>query len=117
MSDNNPHRKVTMKPCFLPMFFILVFSTMNISGAVRYVDVNGTNPTVPYISWATAATNIQDAIDEAEDGDMVLVTNGIYQSGVFPELGFDRVYIAKSLTVQSVNGPAVTVIQIGRAHV
>jgi hypothetical protein len=111
MSDHNPHRKVTMKLCFLPMVFILAFSTMNISATVRYVDVNGANPLTPYTSWATAATNIQDAINEAEAGDTVLVTNGIYQSGAFPELGSNRVYIAKSLTVQSVNGPAVTVIR------
>ena len=112
MSGNNPHRKVTMKLFFLPMIFILTFSTMNISAAVRYVDVNGTNPLAPYTSWATAATNIQDAINEAEAGDTVLVTNGIYQSGAFPELlGSNRVYLVKSLTVQSVNGPAVTVIR------
>jgi hypothetical protein len=101
-----------MKTCFLPMFFILVLSTINISAAVRYVNVNGANPLAPYTSWAEAATNIQDAINEAEAGDTVLVTNGIYQSGAsFPEIGSNRVYLAKSLTVQSVNGPAVTVIQ------
>ncbi len=111
MPGDNPHRKVTMKFFFLPMIFILAFSTMNISAAVRYVDVNGTNPLAPYTSWATAATNIQDAINEAEAGDTVLVTNGIYQSGAFPELGSNRVYLVKSLTVQSVNGPAVTVIR------
>src|ERR1700677_3717069 len=86
MSGTNPYRKVTMKPCFLPMVFILAFSTMNISATVHYVDVNGANPLAPYTSWATASTNIQYAINEADGGDTVLVTNGIYQSGAFPEL-------------------------------
>ena len=111
MSGTNPYRKVTMKPCFLPMVFILAFSTMNISATVHYVDVNSANPLAPYTNWATASTNIQYAINEADGGDTVLVTNGIYQSGDVAEIGYNRVYIVKSLTVQSVNGPAVTVIR------
>lgn len=74
----------------------------------HYVNANGTNPVSPYISWATAATNIQDAINAAVGaGDIVLVTNGVYQSGSFAG---SRVYLDITL-VQSVNGPAFTRIQ------
>jgi hypothetical protein len=93
---------------------LLAFKT---SAAVLYVDVNSTNPVSPYTSWPTAATNIQDAIDAAGDGDQILVTNGIYASGAQVVCGSDanRVAVTKPLTVQSINGPALTMIDGGGA--
>ena len=51
------------------------------AAAVLCVDVNGTNALAPYADWSTAATNIQDAVDLARDGDTVLVTSGVYRTG------------------------------------
>jgi hypothetical protein len=75
---------------------------------VRYVDLTSTNPTPPYTNWATAATNIQDAVDAAVAGDQVLVTNGFYEAGGRPGTG--RVVVDKPVAVQSVNGPQFTAI-------
>jgi predicted outer membrane repeat protein len=94
--------------------FALVFGfTLSSHATTHFVDSNGASPTAPYLDWTTAATNIQDAVDASVDGDLVLVTNGVYASGGRPVNGFaltNRVAIDRAITVQSVNGPAATAI-------
>ena len=68
-----------------------------------YVFSNSSNPTPPYTDWATAAHTIQEAMDFAEPGDLVLVTNGVYAP----------ISVTKPITVLSVNGPAATRIDGG----
>lgn len=83
-------------------------------GGTHYVNINNPTPVAPYADWTTAATNIQDAIDASSDGDLIMVTNGIYQSAGETVEGFgvtNAVAIDKSVSVQSVNGPAVTAIE------
>ncbi len=80
--------------------------------AERYVSLSGSH-LPPFTSWAEAATNIQAAIDAANEGDTIWVTNGVYNSGGKIMAGdlVNRVALDKAVTVQSVNGPAVTVIE------
>jgi hypothetical protein len=70
---------------------------------VRYVNANSATPTPPYTNWVSAATTIQQAVNAAVAGDEIVVTNGTYAP----------VTVNTPVTVQSVNGPGVTVINGG----
>ncbi len=82
--------------------------------AVRYADASNAHPAPPYTSWATAAATIQQAVDAAQAGDEVVVTNGIYATGgrkVGISFLANRVAVDKPLALRSVNGPKFTIIQ------
>jgi hypothetical protein len=70
---------------------------------IHYVDINNATPALPYTSWQTAATNIQDAIDATIDGDTVLVADGHY-------LLTSEIVVTNAITVQSHNGPDITIV-------
>ncbi len=97
-----------------PLGVAATVTVMVAAQMIHYVNISNAAPVSPYDSWATAATNIQDAIDRvSQNGALVLVSNGVYATGgrvVFGSMT-NRVVITKLITVQSVNGPAVTVIE------
>jgi hypothetical protein len=93
-------------------FLFLLLHALSASAAVRYVNASSPSPISPYTSWPSAAKNIQDAVDVSSGGDLILVTNGVYNAGgkVSGSLS-NRVMVTTRLTLQSVNGPAFTLIQ------
>ncbi len=92
---------------------VLLFFITNGFATPRYVDLNSVDPKPPFTTWNTAAKTIQDAVDAAADGDQVLVTNGIYAEGGMVIQGSlsNRVAIYRAISVESVNGPALTTIR------
>jgi len=49
---------------------------------VHYVSPNSPAPTWPYANWNSASHVLQDAFDAASSNDTVMVTDGVYTSGV-----------------------------------
>jgi hypothetical protein len=101
-----------VQTCLLAAVVLFSANPYDVLAIVHYVGLNSSSPTPPYTSWATAATNIQQAVDVALAGDQILVTNGIYTTGGRATYDFvtNRVAVTKPLTLQSVNGPQFTVI-------
>jgi hypothetical protein len=101
-----------IKTPLAPLALVLAFTFNSTAATTRYVNVSNAAPASPYTNWATAATDIQSAIDVAADADLILVTNGIYQTGgrVSIDATTNRVTVDKPLMVQSVNGADYTTI-------
>jgi len=90
-----------------------VTNTLARGALTFYVATNGSDA-ANGLAWATARQTIQGAVNLTQAGDTVLVSNGVYATGggIAPTLsGSNRVVITNNITVQSVNGAAVTIIK------
>ena len=106
-----------LDPHLLAHLLLLLFALLlahRTAGATRYVSPDNPTPQAPYTTWGSAARTIQEAIDKAAPGDEILVTNGVYATGgravnggVVP----NRIAVTKPVTIRSLNGPEVTVLQ------
>lgn len=68
-----------------------------------YVDLQSATPIPPYTNWQTAATNVLDAVEEAQDADTVVVADGTYPT---PQ----RIHLTNSIALVSANGAYQTTL-------
>lgn len=83
----------------------LPYWVMHVGPTVCYVATNGAS-VVPYDTWARAATNIQDAVNQILFGvrGIVRVSNGTYRVPA-------PISVTQGAEIRSVNGAGVTVIE------
>jgi len=106
----NPRTALPLVPC---VALLLAATALQVAADTRYVDLNNLAPSPPYVTWGSAATNIQDAVDASIAGDEIVVNDGIYEVGARDDMyGMsNRVAVTVPVTVRSLNGPAVTIIR------
>ncbi|HBA83774.1 MAG TPA: hypothetical protein DCZ95_06740 [Verrucomicrobia bacterium] len=94
--------------------FVVFFGLFSSSApaVIRYVWTNSPSPGSGYTTWSTAAHEIQQAIDASTAGDLILVTNGLYDTGG-RAVGVitNRVALNKAIRVVGLNGAANTIIK------
>ena len=89
-------------------------ATLTVLFTNHYVNLNNSHPMPPYADWATASTNIQDAIDVADPGNRIFVTNGIYRFGNrVTSVTTNCVAAVIPVSIISISGAAQTIIDGG----
>jgi hypothetical protein len=84
------------------IFLTFLSTALSALSTEYFVDASRPNDTGSATNWATAKKTIQAAVDLTVNGDTVWVTNGIY-------LLSSEISVTNAITVQSVNGPEVTI--------
>ena len=91
-----------MKTKTILILLFLCFISLEIVADTHYVSPSGGNVS-PFDTWEKAATNIQDGINVSTNGDVVLVTNGIYNLT-------EQISVTNNITVKSFNGADSTMV-------
>lgn len=84
-------------------FLTALMSAHSAFSTEYFVDASRPDNTGAATSWASAKKTIQAAVDLAQNGDTIWVTNGTY--GLSSEI-----QISKNIILQSVNGSSVTIV-------
>ena len=85
----------------LTAIFLAGYAVLNVTATTYYVNASRTDDSGAGTSWGAAKKSIQAAINISAAGDTIIVTNGLYAP-----ISTDN----KAITIQSVNGAEVTVI-------
>ena len=98
--------KTHANPVMTALAMAMLAVTCAANPATWYVSTNG-NDTAAGTSWETAKQTIQAAIDSAPVGSEIIVTNGVYAPITTTN---------QAITIRSVEGAAVTIIDGGETN-
>lgn len=93
-------------------FAVAVTNFIYVEHVIQHVAMSG-NDAAAGTNWATAKQTIQAAVDDSIYGGLILVSNGVYNTGArayTANATSNRVMLTKEVTLRSVNGPEVTVV-------
>jgi len=90
------------KRALFVLFVLLLLPPFSVQGNIYYVSTNGLN-NAPYTNWTDASTSLQSAIDQAQNGDTVFVSNGQYNVT-------SQVVVSRGVQVIGVGGSTSAVI-------
>ena len=90
------------------LMLLMLLLTAPLAATVHYVAPSGSH-VPPFTNWLTAATAIQAAINVAQAGDTVLVTDGVYT------ISAPLVISNVAITLTSVHGAAATIVDAENA--
>ena len=117
MKPNVPPSPRFVPPCRLALFvcFIFLVAPLALATTTHYVVKDNPGAASPYLSWETAAPDIQSAIGVVPSGGSVVVADGIYDAGtLLPDDGTpSRIVVPEDVVVRSSNGPGFARIQGG----
>lgn len=102
----------------LAVLILILCASSGLSATTHYVSLSGSH-VPPYTNWSTAAHSIQAALDVCATGDVVMVTNGLYEATELQPTVSDHLTVASvsnGVHLLSVNGSGVTTIR-GRYNV
>ena len=99
--------RTVIKGCFIAMFYLC--SLAEAFADPHFVVISNTNASPPYLTWDTAATNIQSAINEATGGDTVIVSSGTFRPPA-------QLVVTNGITLCSANGSSNTTVNGNSSH-
>ena len=123
LAQNVKHVKLVFRPASTTGSIMELYPSYDsvLSPAIREIDIIGTVPIPTTIYVGTEGisngsnyfTTIQDAVDVSNFGGLIIVSNGIYNTGGKPGEGStitNRVFCDIDIEIRSVDGPDSTII-------
>ncbi|OQA29722.1 MAG: hypothetical protein BWY59_00124 [Verrucomicrobia bacterium ADurb.Bin345] len=97
------HSRSAFAVCMGVMAALALQHVVTARAATNYVAAGNATPLSPFTNWVSAATNIQDAVNQCEAGGIVMIADGIYVLS-------EQILITNPITICSASNTSATII-------